>query len=105
MVIIETTTFTRLIQTLLSDDEYGNLQHELIQRPDAGVVIPGSGGVRKIRWIGKGHGKRGGTRVIYYWAVSKEQILMLLIYPKNIKDDLTPEQIKAMKQIVKEEYK
>ena len=104
MIIIETSIFTRLVQDLFTDDEYRVLQYELIRHPDAGAVMSGSGGIRKIRWAGKGHGKRGGTRVIYYWAVSKEQILMLYIYPKNVKDDLSADQIKVMRQIVKEEY-
>ena len=65
MVIIETPIFTRKLKTLLLDDEYRKLQHELVLRPEAGDIIPGSGGVRKIRWAGSGRGKRGGVRVIY----------------------------------------
>jgi hypothetical protein len=64
----------------------------------------GSGGLRKIRWAKEGRGKRGGVRVIYYWAVSSEQILMLFMYPKGEQDDLTPAQIKMLRQIVEEEY-
>lgn len=80
------------------------LQTELVKWPDAGVVIPGSGGLRKIRWYGRGHGKGGGTRVIYYWAVSKEQLLLLLMYPKNVQDDLTAAQVKALRQIMETGY-
>ena len=64
----------------------------------------GSGGLRKVRWGKGGRGKRGGVRVIYYWAVSREQLLMLLIYPKSEWDDLTPAQFKVLRQIVEEEY-
>ncbi len=68
----------------------------------------GSGGLREIRWtlpgMGKRMGKRGGVRVIYYWAVAHEQLLMLFIYPKSERDDLTAAQIKALGTIVKEEY-
>lgn len=104
MVIIETSVFTRQVHSLLSDDEYRLLQAELIDRPDVGVVIPGSGGLRKMRWSMQGRGKRGGGRAIYYWAVSEEQILLLAIYPKNAQTDLTPAQLKLLRQIVEEEY-
>ena len=73
-------------------------------RPDAGDLIPGGGGLRKIRWSAQGRGKRGGVRVIYYWAVRQEQILMLLIYAKNERDDLTVEQLKVLRRIIEEEY-
>jgi mRNA-degrading endonuclease RelE of RelBE toxin-antitoxin system len=104
MVIIETSIFTRQVQGLLSDDEYRELQSTLVVRPRAGALIVGSGGLRKIRWGQKGKGKRGGVRVIYYWAVTPEQILMLFMYPKGERDDLTPAQIKVLKQIVEREY-
>jgi mRNA-degrading endonuclease RelE of RelBE toxin-antitoxin system len=104
MVIIETLVFTRQVRKLLSDDEYQQLQLELVERPDLGVVIQGSGGLRKVRWAAKGHGKRGGSRVIYYWAVSQDQILMLLIYPKNVQDDLSPAQLSALRKAVEAEF-
>jgi hypothetical protein len=96
--------FTRQVQALLSDDEYRSLQMALVQRPDMGVIIPGSGGLRKQRWSMSGRGKRGGARTIYYWAVSQDQILMLLIYAKSEQENLTPEQIKVLRRIVEEEY-
>lgn len=104
MVIIETSVFTSQVQKLLSDDEYRQLQSELVTRPDAGAVIRGSGGLRKVRWSAQGRGKRGGARVIYYWAVGQEQILLLLIYPKNVQDDLTQAQLRLLRQIVETEY-
>jgi hypothetical protein len=82
MVIIETTVFTRRVAELLSDDEYRELQATLVKRPKAGPVIPGSGGIRKLRWRASGHGKRGGARVIYYWATEQENTLMLLYIQK-----------------------
>ena len=96
--------FHSQVQELLTDDEYRELQKALVNRPDAGPLIVGSRGLRKIRWAKQGGGKRGGVRVIYYWAASQEQILMLFIYPKGQRDDLTPVQIKILRQIVKEEY-
>ncbi len=104
MVILETSVFTRQVRELLGDDEYRLLQVELAGRPDAGKVIPGSGGLRKIRWSAKGKGKRGGARVIYYWAKSYDQILMLFIYAKGELGDLTQSQIVQLNKITKEEY-
>jgi len=68
-----------------------------------GKVIQGSGGLRKIRWKGSGRGKRGGTRIIYYWWVNQEQISMLLAYPKNERDDLTKSQINILKKLMEED--
>ena len=104
MVIIETPIFTRRIQDVLGDDEYRLLQAQLVQNPNAGKIIPGSGGLRKLRWSLGGHGKRGGIRVIYYWFVSPEVILMLFVYPKNEQDDLTPSQLKQLKKVVEGEF-
>jgi len=104
MVIIETSVFTRQVPELLSDEEYRALQTALANRPNAGAVIIGSGGLRKLRWATKGKGKRGGSRVIYYWAVSQEQILMLLIYSKSEQEDLRRDQLKTLKRVVEEEY-
>lgn len=104
MIIIETSFFTRRVIQLLSDDEYRELQATLINRPKAGPVIPGSGGLRKLRWSALDHGKRGGVRVIYYWVTAQERILMLFLYAKNESDDLTPDQIKVLRNIVEKEY-
>lgn len=79
------------MQELLSDEEYRELQTALVNRPNAGSVIVASGGLRKLRWATKGKGKRGGSRVIYYWAVSQERLLMLFIYSKSERGDLTRE--------------
>ena len=104
MVIIETSVFTRRVTVLLSDDEYRELQATLVERPKTGPVIPGSGGIRKLRWSASGRGKRGGTRVIYYWATEQDHLLMLFIYAKNESEDLTQDQIKTLRQIVEREY-
>jgi mRNA-degrading endonuclease RelE of RelBE toxin-antitoxin system len=104
MQVIETSIFTRRVLELLSDDDYRELQSVLVIRPDAGPVIPGSSGLQKLRWAASGRGKRGGARIIYYWFTSQEQLLMLYIYPKNEQDNLTPDQLKALKKIVEREY-
>ena len=69
MLFIEAPKFTELVKEHLSDDEYAALQWMLLERPDAGPIVPGSGGVRKLRWGLRGRGKRGGIRVIYYWKM------------------------------------
>lgn len=80
---IETKLFSQLCEDYLPDDEYAGLQEALIERPERGVLIPGSGGVRKLRWSGSGRGKRGGIRVIYYAKVRAGVLFMLTIYAKN----------------------
>ena len=101
MLIQETSVFTQLIVRLMSDDEYKELQMFLVAHPDSGVLIPGCGGLRKIRWAGSGRGKRGGARIIYYWGVP-EMLLMLFAYAKNETSDLTPRQLQQLRTITKE---
>lgn len=72
--------------------------------PDLGNIIVGSGGLRKFRWAVKGHGKSGGARVIYYWAVAANTILMLDAYSKGRKEDLTKDELKELRQVVEKEY-
>ena len=100
MVFIETPVFTADVKALLPDESYADLQMELTARPTAGDVIPGTGGLRKIRWRLPGQGKRGGARVIYYWRTSHSQILFLAIYGKGTKDDLTAAEKRLLRQIV-----
>ncbi|OGO65228.1 MAG: hypothetical protein A2Z45_11480 [Chloroflexi bacterium RBG_19FT_COMBO_55_16] len=104
MEFVETLSFTRRLRGLLSDDEYCLLQTALMLHPAKGPVIQGSGGIRKFRWAISGRGKRGGVRVIYYWAVHRDILFMLLIYSKNEQDDLTPEQLKILKRLIEEEF-
>ena len=105
MEIIETSIFTRRINDLMNDDSYRMLQVKLISDPEKGSVIPGSGGLRKVRWKLEGQGKRGGLRVIYYWAVSRSKIVMLYVFPKNVHGDLSKEQIRTLRQMVESEFK
>lgn len=85
MIFIETSIFTKLLPKYLSDDEYRAFQWHLLAYPDAGDVVRGSGGVRKIRWAKKGTGKRGGVRIIYYWKKSADEIWLLTLYSKSEK--------------------
>lgn len=105
MVIIETSIFTKKITTILNDEEYRDLQNVLVAMPGTGDLIQGSGGIRKIRWGASGRGKRGGARIIYYWANNHDQIFMLFAYAKNERDDLTKGQLLALRDIVISEFK
>jgi len=100
MIIVETTVFSKLIGQLMDNDHYRELQELLIENPEIGDLIQGSGGLRKIRWKLTGRGKRGGVRVIYYWAVSVDQIRMLYVYSKSDQENLTKDQLKVLRQIV-----
>jgi len=104
MVIVETSVFTRQVLRLLPDDDYRKLQVVLANRPKAGAIIKGSGGLRKMRWAVEGRGKRGGVRVIYYWAAKQERLLLLFMYPTSERSDLTPDQLRSLRKIVEEEY-
>ena len=95
---IETTLFTRLVSDYLSDEEYGKLQQELMKNPEAGAVIRGSGGVRKIRWAATGRGKRGGYRIIYFIRRSNDIIWMLTMYPKNIIHSIPANVLKQIRE-------
>lgn len=99
-IFIETPIFTKRLSKLLDDDSYAEFQRQLSLQPDAGDIIEGTGGIRKIRVASSGQGKRGGSRVIYYHFVAAAQIALLLIYPKNEKDDLTPAECKALKKMI-----
>jgi hypothetical protein len=86
----------------MDDDEYAKLQLALLRRPHWGKVVPGSGGLRKLRWAGSGRGKRGGLRVIYYWHTADDQIWFLVVYPKSERQDLSRDEIKQLKRLVEE---
>jgi hypothetical protein len=105
MVIFETSIFTKKIIALLNDEEYRTLQNILVEKPDSGDIIQGSGGIRKIRWAASGRGKRGGARVIYYWATQHDQIFMLYAYAKNERDNLTKDQLSVLREVVVAEFK
>ena len=87
----------------------GLLEDRLDLKPVASVMlgdlIPGGGGIRKVRWNLPDTGKKGGIRVIYYWAVSRDQIYLLLLYKKTVKENIDPDQLEILRQLVKGEFK
>ena len=102
MRFVEMTGFTRAMQKLLTHEEYRGLQNA-IQKGETRVdTIPGTGGLKKARWGAGGRGKRGGVRVIFYECVDRRACLMLAIYPKSKRDDLTSEQKKTLEALVQQ---
>ena len=99
MEFIETSIFTKLIYTYLTDDEYVGLQGYILKYPETGKIVPGSGGVRKLRWAMAGKGKRGGVRVIYYFKKQDDEIWLLTIYSKNEVENIPAH---VLRQITKE---
>lgn len=92
----ESRTFERQAARLLGDESLRQLQARLAGSPDAGAVMPGGRGLRKIRWAGSGRGKRGGTRVIYYHWVTDAIVELVVVYAKNETGDLTRKQVKEL---------
>ena len=98
LTFVETKLFTSLVHKYLSDDEYAALQQALTDNPEAGDVIRGSGGIRKVRWGIAGRGKRGGIRVIYYLRPRQGEIWMLTLYAKNEAESIPGHILKKIKE-------
>lgn len=105
MRFVETPIFTTGLQRYLDDEQYRRLQIALMLRPEQGPVIRGSGGLRKVRWARPGAGKRGGLRVIYYWAPVEHAFYMLYVFTKTEQGDLTAAQTRVLGRLVREEFK
>ena len=105
MRFVETPIFTKIITGLLDDEDYRRLQIALMLRREQGPIIRGAGGLRKVRWAKAGAGKRGGLRVIYYWAPKESAFFMLYAYSKSDQADMTPAQAHLLGQMVREEFK
>jgi len=96
---IESAVFERVRAVYLDDDEYAELQQFMMQNPEAGRVVPGSGGVRKLRWKRKGMGKRGGLRVIYFVRYQFNEFWMLTLYAKAKQEDVPGHILKQLKEV------
>jgi len=100
VAFIEAPAFTQMLPDYLDDDAYTALQWALVLHPEIGSVVPGSGGIRKMRWAGSGRGKRGGLRVIYYWRKHAGEIWMLTIYAKAKQKNAPAHILKALKEAI-----
>jgi hypothetical protein len=105
LVFLETPLFTRLIGDYLADESYRELQRALMENPQVGDLMPGTGGFRKIRWedARRGKGKRGGLRVIYYYLLADHQLWLFTLYDKDEAADLTSEEKKVLKKAIQAE--
>ena len=100
ITFVESPLFSKLIYNYLDEDEYAALQWTLAMRPEQGKIIPGSGGLRKVRWAAKGRGKRGGSRIIYYWQQADGEIWMLTIYAKNEAENIPAHILRKIKEVM-----
>ncbi len=105
MEFIEAPVFARHVSDYLADDEYRELQRQLANNPDLGDLMPGTGGFRKLRWRdpGRGKGRRGGLRIIYYYFLADQQIWLMTLYGKGEASDLTPKEKKALRIAIEAE--
>jgi hypothetical protein len=100
LTFVETKLFASLVGGYLSDDEYAALQLSIAANPEAGEIVRGSGGVRKLRWSGSGRGKCGGIRVIYYPRTTRGDVWMLTLYAKNEADSIPVHELKRIKEAI-----
>jgi hypothetical protein len=102
MQFVEFPYFSKWVKECLNDDEYREIQEELIKNPRKGDIIPHGHGLRKLRWGFKGKGKSGGVRIIYYLWLSHEEFLMMYVYSKSEHEDLSKEQLRILAKVTKE---
>ncbi len=91
-----------MLPSYLDDDEYAELQQYLIQNPEAGEVVPGSGGVRKVRWTRKGSGKRGGLWIIYFVRYQPNEFWMLTLYAKAKRENIPAHILKQLLEVFRD---
>lgn len=96
VTVAETQVFARSAEKLWSEDERAELVDFVAHNPEAGDVIPGTGGVRKLRWARAGGGKRGGARVVYFYYRADSPLYLLLAYAKAQASDLTADEKKTV---------
>lgn len=103
LTVIETPTFVRLAAQCWSDEQRTAFIDFIAANPEAGDVIPGSGGLRKMRWSGSGRGKRGGVRVIYFSRFADGEIWLLLVYPKSVRENVSPDVLRQIRMEIEDE--
>jgi mRNA-degrading endonuclease RelE of RelBE toxin-antitoxin system len=98
ITVAETLTFIRQAERVWSDEERETFIDFIAKYPDSGDIIPGTGGVRKVRWSKQGSGKRGGTRVIYFFYDQDAPLYLLMVYTKGAREDISPEAKKLVRE-------
>ena len=102
MLFIESKIFEKLREKYFDDESYRAFQNFLVEQPNIGDTIQGTGGLKKVRWLSKGKGKRAGVRTIYLYLANKKHIHFLTVYAKNEVSDLTSDEKKILKAIAEE---
>lgn len=102
MEFIEPSIFSKASLGVLDDEDIRRLQAILAAHPTSGKIIPGTGGLRKLRWTTEGKGKQGGLRVIYYWMTRDDQIFLLYVYRKSVQDDMTADELRILRKVLEE---
>ena len=102
LTVIETPLFERQWPVYWTEEERGSFAAYLAEHPDTGDVVPGSGGLRKVRWKRAGSGKSGGVRVIYFTRLTEGEIVLLTLYAKAKLDNLTGSQLKEIRRAIEE---
>lgn len=100
VMFIELSAFSREREKYLPNHIFQEFQEYLADNPERGDILVGTGGCRKIRWHRANMGKSSGVRIIYYYLGQKNRIYLLLLYPKNVQENLTDEQRKMLKSVV-----
>ena len=105
MEFIESPAFSRHLSRYLSDDGYRSLQNALARNPEAGDLMPGTGGFRKVRWVDpkRGKGRRGGLRIVYFYFARDQEIWLMTLFDKDEASDLSPKEAKALKAAIRAE--
>lgn len=101
MIFIESKPFDRLREQYLTDAGFRAMQAAILRNPAVGAVIPGTGGLQKLRWGMEGRGKRGGLRIIYYLVTADSRCLLLYRYPKNVQEDLGSDELRLLQGLVR----
>ena len=102
LTVVETPTFSKLAADYWSEDERGEFAAWIAANPEAGDVVSGSGGVRKVRWSRSGRGKRGGVRIIYFNHLAQSEVWLLLIYAKSAQETIPAYTLKAIKEEIED---
>lgn len=103
LTIYETPTFVAEAARIWTTEERLEFFAWIAADPEAGVVVPGSGGCRKVRWSRSGAGKRGGARVIYFTRLQDGELWMLLVYPKSARDDIPGHILKQVRKEIEDD--